>query len=97
MTKFKPYQVEKTIDGIKYVAQFNGVEAALRAVDEWYIDGTNITSVEKLNKYMLDNVIVEPHGLTPDDFDSVGALSAVREFAQKVMQGELKPAEKAEK
>lgn len=91
MTKF--YQVEKMIDGKKYVAQFNGINAALKAMDDSYIDGTSNISVVKLNTYMLENVIVEPSGLTLDDFDSVDELNHVVDFARKVMQGNLKPEE----
>ena len=60
MAKF--YTVEKEINGTKYVAQFNGISAALKAVDESYIEGTNNTSVEKLSRYLFSNVIVEPKG-----------------------------------
>lgn len=87
----KFYQVEKIINGTKYVAQFNGVSAALQAMDESYIDGSNNISVVKLNKYLLENVIVEPGNLTLDDFTSLEDLNQVAAFARKVMQGELKP------
>ena len=50
MAKF--YTVPKEINGVKYVAQFNGISAALKAVDSSYIEGTNNTSVEKLSKYV---------------------------------------------
>ena len=48
----KFYTVEKEINGKKYVAQFNGISAALKAVDSSYIDGTNNTSVEKMANYL---------------------------------------------
>ena len=59
--KNKFYTVEKDIGGIHYVAQFNGISAMFRAVDESYVseDSKNI-SVEKLSKYIFENVIVEP-------------------------------------
>ena len=95
------YTAEKTINGKKYVAQFNGISAALEAVDNSYIDGTNNTSVMKLSKYLFDNVIVEPKGLTPDDFDSMDEFNEVVSFAREVMQGNFrnktnkKPAQRA--
>lgn len=84
------YTVEKTINGKKYVAQFNGISAALRAVDESYVEGSSNTSVEKLAKYLFDNVIVDPKGLTPDDFDSMAEFNDVVSFAREVMQGDFR-------
>lgn len=86
----KFYQAEKEIYGKKYVAQFNGISAALRAVDACYIDGTSTTSVEKLSSYLLANVIVEPKGLTADDFDSMEEFNEVISFAREVMQGDFR-------
>lgn len=91
MAKF--YQVERTINGKKYIAQFNGISAALKMMDSSYIDGSGNQSLEKLTKYLLTNVIVEPSGLTVDDFDSFDELNDVVGFAREVLQGELKPAE----
>lgn len=95
MAKF--YTVEKEINGKKYVAQFNGISAALKAVDDSYIEGTNNTSVEKLSKYLFDHVIVEPKGLTADDFESMESFNQVISFARQVMQGDLRPSEKKDK
>ena len=84
------YAVDKTINGKKYVAQFNGISAALRAIDESYIEGTNNTSMEKLAQYLFKHVIVEPKGLTPDDFDSMEEFNEVIAFAREVMQGNFR-------
>lgn len=84
------YTVKKTINGKEYTAQFNGISAALNAVDNSYIDGTNNTSVAKLSKYLFENVIVEPKGLTADDFDSMDEFNEVVTFAREVMQGNFR-------
>ena len=84
------YTVEKKIGNTTYTAQFNGISAALKAVDESYIEGTNNTSVEKLSKYLFNNVIVDPKGLTPDDFDSMEEFNEVVAFAREVMQGNFR-------
>ena len=97
MAKKKFYTVDKEINGVVYTAQFNGVSAALRAIDETYIDGTDTTSSEKFPEYILEHVIVQPKGLTPDDFDSIKELQEVVTFARKVMQGEIKGEIKPEK
>ena len=86
----KPYTVEKEINGKKYVAQFNGISAALNAVDSSYIDGTNTTSVSKLAKYLFEHVIVEPKGLAADDFDTMDEFNDVVAFAREVMQGNFR-------
>ena len=88
MAKF--YTVNKEINGTNYVCQFNGISAALRAVDESYIEGTNNTSVEKLATYLFDHVVVEPKGLTIDDFESMEEFNEVIGFARQVMQGDFR-------
>lgn len=86
----KPYTVKKKIGGVEYTAQFNGISAALEATDNGYIDGTSTASVVKHTKYLLDNVIVDPKGLTVDDFDNMDDLNAVIGFARDVMQGNFR-------
>ena len=97
------YTVTKEIGDKTYTAQFNGISAALSAVDGSYIEGTNNTSLVKLSKYLFDHVIVEPKGLTPDSFDSMDEFNEVVGFAREVMQGNFreeaneKPTEKPSK
>lgn len=86
----KPYTVEKEIRGKKYVFQFNGLSAALRAVDESYIPGTTNTSVEKLATYLFENVVVQPKGLSIDDFDSMEEFNEVISVARQVMSGDFR-------
>ena len=83
----KTYTVEKEINGKKYVAQFNGLSAALEAVDACHIGDSNLISAAKMTKYLLDNVVVDPKNLTADDFDTVEELNEVTDFARDVMQG----------
>lgn len=87
------YTVKKTINEVEYTAQFNGVNAALEAVDDSYIDGSQNISSSKLTKYLLENVIVNPPNLSADDFDSVKELNEVVRFARDVMNGNLRPSE----
>lgn len=84
------YQRKKVINGIEYTAQFNGMSAALDAIDENYIDGSSNISMNKLAKYILENVIIEPKGLTPDDFETIEDLNAVVKFGTNVMQGKFR-------
>lgn len=86
----KPYTVTKEIEGKTYVAQFNGLSAALSAVDSCYIDGGSNISAAKMADYLFKHVIVEPKNLTPDDFDSLAELNAVTDFAREVMQGNFR-------
>ena len=89
----KFYTATKEINGKKYTAQFNGLSCALRAVDSPYIEGTNNTSVEKMADYIFQNVIVEPKGLTIDDFESMEEFNEVVSFGRDVMQGKFRPEE----
>ena len=95
MTNF--YTVEKEIKGTKYVAQFNGISAALKAIDDSYIDGSNNTSLIKLSDYLFEHVIVEPKNLKADSFDNLNDFNEVVAFAREVMQGDLKPADNEKK
>ena len=95
MAKNKFYTVEKEINGEKYVAQFNGLSAALKAMDESYIDGTTNLSTYKLAEYIFKNVIVEPKGISIDDFETIEDFNEVVTWAQDVMQGKFRPATKS--
>ena len=87
----KFYTREKEINGKKYVAQFNGLSNAMRAIDESYIDNNSSNvSILKISKYVFENVIVEPKGLTADDFDDMEELQAVVRFGMDVMQGKFR-------
>lgn len=86
----KTYVVETEIFGKTYKAQFIGVSAALEAVDNCYIPGTQNISAAKMAEYLFKHIIVEPSGLTADDFDSIKELNAVTDFARDVMQGNFR-------
>lgn len=90
MADKKFYTVEKEINGVTYKAQFNGISAAIEAMDNSYIDGTTNVSMSKMSKYILDNVIVEPKGLTADDFETMDEFTEVISFGREVMQGEFR-------
>lgn len=87
MAKF--YTVKKVINGKEYTAQFNGISAAVEALDDWRKDNENI-SIAKMSKYVLDHVIVEPKGLTMDDFECMEELNEVVAFGRDVLQGNFR-------
>ena len=89
----KFYTRKKVIGGVEYTAQFNGISSALQAIDNSYIDGTSNTSMAKLADYILGNVIVEPKGLTPDDFDTMEDFTEVISFGREVMEGKFRDIE----
>ncbi|MBC5711002.1 hypothetical protein H8S75_23985 [Hungatella sp. L12] len=86
----KFYQVEKEINGTKYIAQFSGISAALRAADSSHMEGSEAISAEKYGQYILEHIIVEPKGLTADDFDSLEDYNAVTSWGRDVMQGKFR-------
>ena len=86
----KFYTVEKEIGGVTYTAQFSGISAALRAIDDSYIDGSTNTSIAKLSDYIFKHVIVNPKGLSADDFDNMDDLNEVVSFGRDVMQGNFR-------
>ncbi len=87
MANDKFYTVSKEYKGVKYTAQFNGIAAAVDAIDDCYIDGTNNISTGKLARYILEKVIVEPKNLTMDDFDNIKDFNEVVNWGRDVMQG----------
>lgn len=90
MTKSNFYTVKKTFHGTEYTAQFSGVSMALRAADESHLEGSEAISAEKYGKYVLEHVIVEPKGVTADDFDSLEEYNEVFGWARDVMQGKFR-------
>ncbi len=88
MAKF--YTETKEIKGVKYTAQFNGLSAALNCFDNSYVEGSGNTSILKLAEYIFENVIVEPKGLSVDDFDNMNDLNEVVRFGSDVMQGKFR-------
>lgn len=83
------YTVEKEINGVKYTAQFNGLSAALDAVDSSYIDGSSNISARKMAEYLFAHVIVDPK-VSIDDFANVAEMNKVTDFAREVMQGNFR-------
>ena len=77
----------RTINGVEYTAEFKGLEKALEAQDSCYIDGSNVTSIEKMAKFIFDNIITKPEGLTIDSFETAGDFEAVISFGREVMNG----------
>lgn len=77
----------KTINGKEYTAKFSGMLAAVRAIDNSYIDGSSNTSNAKLSEYLLGTVITSPENLKADDFGSMNEFQEVIKFAREAMQG----------
>lgn len=88
MAKFKPYTIDKEIDGVNYIAQFNGIGANLKAIDSCYIDNSSNTSLEKLADYIFTHVIVDPK-ISIDDFGK----EKIGEVESKVINGTTYKAE----
>ncbi len=92
-SKVKHYTRKKVISGTEYTAQFNGLSAMLSGIEECYADDGKRVSSEKFTKYILENIIVSPPGLEPDDFDSSEELNEVIKFGRKVMDGTFRDKE----
>lgn len=87
----KFYSRTKEINGVKYTAQFNGLSSAMKAIDNSYVgDNSKNVSILKMSSYIFENVIVEPAGLTVDDFDSFDELNEVVRWGMEVMQGKFR-------
>lgn len=95
MAKTKFYQRKKEINGVEYTAQFNGLSAWLRCVDQSYIDGSSNTSTELLSENILKMGLIDPK-VTVDDFEDQDSLQEVTRFVQDVMKGKFRE-EAAEK
>lgn len=89
MAENKFYTRTKTIDGVEYTAQYQGLRAAIRLVDECHL-GLESQSIEKMNDYVLKNCIVKPAGLSMESFDDMETLSEVVAFGIEVAQGNFR-------
>lgn len=91
MANKKFYQVEKEINGVKYTAQFSGLSAWLRCTDAAKQDnGSDDPSNIRIYEKVLEAGLVEPKGLTVDDFDDMDNLDAVFKFVSNVMKGKFR-------
>ena len=85
----KHYQVEKEINGVKYVAQFSGVSAWFDCVYRSYMDNGQ-TATKKLAENVLSMGLVEPKGVNIDDFETQEELQTVTNFISDVMRGHFR-------
>lgn len=85
----KSYQVTKTINGKEYTAQFSGLRAWLRLVDDSHIGSSNVVSSDKIAENTLKRGLVDPK-IDIDDFDSYNEMQEVVNFVQSVMQGNFR-------
>lgn len=86
MKKFT--QVKKTINGVEYTAQFNGMSSRYKAVDATaaFVDGNQTVSMYKMAEYLLKNVLVSPKKEI-DDFEDTDELDEVIAFLSEVNNG----------
>lgn len=92
MAEMEPYSVKKTIGGVEYTAQFNGLRFAVRCMDE--CGAGEDANMEKFMQYVLDHVIVEPAGLGLDSFEDIDTLTEVVSFGREVMHGRFRKEKK---
>lgn len=90
--KNKFYTKEKEINGVKYVAQFNGMRTATKFIDQCKTEDGNSQSIEKTADFVFENVIVEPK-VTIEDFDDLETMSEVVKFGTEVMNGKFRDGE----
>lgn len=91
MADKKFYTVTKEINGKQYVAQFNGLSYMLKLTDDTYLSDTSSNhSNVKTAAMLFEDVIVDPKGLTPDDFDNMDEYNEVTNFALQVAQGRFR-------
>lgn len=90
MSSNKFYQKKKVINGVEYTAQFNGLSTALTCFDVCQDESSSKLNLTKLSKYLFENVLVEPKGLSIDDFDDIDTYNEVIKFASDVMQGKFR-------
>lgn len=91
MANKKFYQRTKEINGVKYTAQFSGLSAWLRCADEAKKDddGDESSTIRIYNR-VFEAGLVEPKGLTVDDFEDMEVLDKVFGFVSNVMKGKFR-------
>lgn len=84
------YQVEKEIDGVKYVGQYTGLRTYLKVSDDSRRADGNGINTEDYYDNALKAAIIEPANLSVDDFDDIDHLKNVIDFANEVMEGKFR-------
>lgn len=92
MANTKFYQITKTINGVEYEAQYNGNSQFYEFQDECKknIGGVAELNMKQVAKFIFENVIISPKGLTLDDFDSFEDSQDVITFGIDVMRGNFR-------
>lgn len=91
MANKKFYQKTKVIDGVKYTAQFCGLSAWLRCADAAKKDDEgDESSTIRIYNQVFEAGLVEPKGLTVDDFEDMETLDKVFGFVSGVMKGKFR-------
>ncbi len=85
----KFYTVTETINGTAYTAQFNGIAVAAQLSDA-SVDKNGNFSLVQAAEFMLGNVLVEPAGLSLNDFDDMDTLTDVLHFCREVAAGNFR-------
>lgn len=83
-------QHKKEINGVVYTAQFNTLREAIKAKKIYQDSVTGRIDTEKLYDYIFQNVIVDPPGLTIEDFDDLDELSEVALFGTQVLNNRFR-------
>lgn len=68
--------LEKEIDGVKYVFQRLPVRAAMELRQAWQDENGNAIATI-MHDSLLENVVIEPRGLTIDNFDTTVEVEKV--------------------
>lgn len=91
MANKKFYQRTKEINGVKYTAQFSGLSAWLRCADAARKDDDEEESVNtRIYNKVFEAGLVEPKGVTVDDFEDMETLDKVFGFVSGVMKGKFR-------
>lgn len=85
----KFYQRTKEINGVKYTAQYSGLETWLQCVDESSRGEGQAISNLKLAKNILKYGLIDPK-VEVNDFETQEDLNAVIDWVQQVMQGKFR-------
>lgn len=80
---------EKEIDGVKYIAQLLPTRAAMTLRQGWQDSNGNAIAVD-MHDAVLKNIIVQPAGLTVDDFKRTIEVEKITGWALNFQYGDEK-------
>ena len=83
--------IKKTIRGIEYIAQWQGLAVSNEQCERCKVEGTDRLSTAKIADIVFNEVIISPK-VNADDFEDISEFNEVLDFGKSVIFGTFEAA-----